>query len=89
MDEGCILHTDIACSCAFSTTQALYCHGVCAGVGIISGPGTIVSPIVCMCSSPCIVCFVCCHPLVGRTSEPSGVYVCVALTQSCIRHRIC
>ena len=32
MDEGYSLHADIACSCAFSTTQALYCHGVHAEV---------------------------------------------------------
>ena len=41
MEEGYILHTDVACSCTFSTTQALYCRRVCAGVGMLSGPETM------------------------------------------------
>ena len=53
---------------------------------MLSRPGTIVS----VCIS-CVVCFayIYCHPLVGSVLLKLLVYVCVALTQSCIRHRMC
>ena len=42
--------------------MALYCCRVCAGVGVLSGHGTIVSPVVCVfvCVCAVLVCGVFC-----------------------------
>ena len=68
MDEGYILHADIACSCnILHHTSPILSLSVCRR-GMLSGPGTVVSPIVCVCVCVCVsrvVCSVCCHPLVG------------------------
>ena len=57
---------------------SLYCHGVCAGVGMLFGAGAIVSPIVCVCVCVCV-----CVLGVGYQPEREGI-----LIQSFKRERV-
>ena len=68
MDEGYIYFTLALLAHAHSPPHKPYnyCRGVCAGVGVLSGHGTIVSPVVCVfvCVCAVLLCGVFCVLLV-------------------------